>query len=210
MSIDIDITSDLGKNLYKSIWKGRQSMKKILVLTDTQNDFISGVLGNQECQTAVPVISKIIADGEYDMVFATRDTHGSGYLDTQEGRKLPVIHTVEDTKGWEIHDDIMASLSEKFKERLNDKLTIVNKGQFGSIALAERIADCLKKFPGEEAEIHFTGFCTGICVISNVMIVKAKLPEAKICVIEKACACVTPETHKTAIEAMKTCQVDIL
>lgn len=210
MSIDIDITSVLGKNLYKSILKGRARMKKILVLTDTQNDFITGVLGNQECQAAVPVITGTISGGDYDMVFATRDTHDSGYPDTQEGRKLPVIHTVEGTNGWEIHADIMTSLSEKYGEKLNEKLIIVNKGQFGSIALAEQIADFLGKFPGEETEIHFTGFCTGICVISNVMIVKAKLPEAKVCVIEKACACVTPETHKTAIEAMKTCQVDIL
>lgn len=185
-------------------------MRKILVLTDTQNDFIDGVLGNRECQAAVPVITKIIADGNYDMVYATRDTHDSNYLNTQEGRKLPVIHTVEGSEGWEIHTDIKAALSGKFGEETKEKVVIVNKGQFGSITLAEKIADYCEQFPGEETEIHFTGFCTGICVISNVMILKSKLPEAKVCVIEKACACVTEETHKTAINAMKTCQVDII
>ncbi len=185
-------------------------MKKILVLTDTQNDFTYGVLGNSECQKTLPVITQIIKNGSYDMVYATRDTHDSNYLNTQEGRKLPVIHTVEGTKGWEIHADIMAALSGKFGEKLNEKFVLVNKGQFGSLELAEKIADYCQEFPDEKTEIHFTGFCTGICVISNVMIVKARLPEVKVCVIENACACVTPETHKTAIEAMKTCQVDII
>ena len=87
---------------------------------------------------------------------------------------------------------------------------MVCKPTFGSLELGSLLKTLCEKYKGEETEIHFCGVCTGICVISNVMIAKAYVPETRICVIENACACVTPQSHNTAIEAMKTCQVDII
>ena len=162
-------------------------MKRILVVVDMQNDFTTGPLGNAECAAVIPKVAEVIKTGVYDRIIFTQDTHQSNYLDTQEGKRLPVVHCIEGTAGWEI-------------------APVICKPAFGSVQLGE----CLKQYCGDaEAQIDFCGVCTGICVISNVMIAKAFVPEARVCVIEKACACVTPESHRTAIEAMKTCQVDI-
>ena len=98
----------------------------------------------------------------------------------------------------------MNAVSQKYRDF---EYKIIDKESFGSILLGQFLK---QEYQSEELEIHFAGVCTGICVISNVLIAKAALPEAKVCVIEDACACVTPESHKTAIEAMKTCQVDII
>ena len=112
------------------------------------------------------------------------------------------MHCIEGTEGWEIAPVIRKAASFYSKEQIET----ICKPAFGSVPLGERI----KQYCGAaEAQIDFCGVCTGICVISNVMIAKAFVPEARVCVIEKACACVTPESHRTAIEAMKTCQVDI-
>ena len=87
---------------------------------------------------------------------------------------------------------------------------MVCKPTFGSLELGYLLKTLCEKYKGEETEIHICGVCTGICVISNVMIAKAYVSEVRICVIENACACVTPQSHSTAIEAMKTCQVDMI
>lgn len=181
-------------------------MKKVLIVVDMQNDFITGCLGNEECQAVVSEVEKVIKKGDYDHVFVTKDTHTNGYLDTQEGKKLPVKHCVRGTEGWEIHPVIKKALEEKFGE---NKMTEVDKESFGSLELGTMLKKYVEVVE-EEVEYDFVGVCTGICVISNVLIAKAAVPESKVCVIEKACACVTKETHKNAIEAMKTCQVDIL
>lgn len=177
-------------------------MKKILVVIDMQNDFITGPLGNAECRAVVPKVADVIRYGEYDEIYATRDTHGEDYLNTQEGKKLPIAHCIKGTDGWELHPliaDALRSSGEKHK--------IIDKYTFGSMYLGKLLEEYLL---GENVQVDFVGICTGICVISNVMIVKAALPVARICVIEDACACVTPESHRTAIEAMKTCQIDII
>lgn len=179
-------------------------MKKILVVVDMQNDFITGCLGNDECRAVVPAVIDVISSGEYDHVYVTMDTHGENYLDTQEGSKLPVVHCVSGTDGWKVNSDVMAAVEGKYDKT---DITTVTKGSFGSIELGNMI----KEYCGaEEAEVHFVGVCTGICVISNVMILKAFMPDAKVCVIERACACVTKESHNTAIAAMMTAQVDII
>lgn len=182
-------------------------MKKVLVVVDMQVDFTTGCLGNAECVAAVPEVVKVIRSGEYDKVFVTKDTHQTDYMSTQEGQRLPVPHCIENTEGWEIHDEVWKACVETYSEK---EIVTVCKPNFGSIDLGMLLQAYAKSIDGEELEVYFVGVCTGICVISNVMIAKATIPEVRVCVIEKACACVTPETHKTAIEAMKNCQVDIV
>ncbi|MEE3344430.1 MAG: isochorismatase family cysteine hydrolase [Bacilli bacterium] len=169
-------------------------MKKLLVVVDMQNDFIDGVLGTKEAQNIVDDVANYIDNFDGDVVF-TRDTHQKNYMQTQEGKNLPVPHCIEGTNGWQINP------------KLNTKNKLIfDKPTFGSVQLGIW-TNCMKE-PYDE--IYFCGVCTGICVINNVAIVKAYNPETKIKVIENLCACVTPETHKTAIEAMKVFQIDIV
>ena len=179
-------------------------MKKILVIVDMQNDFTSGVLGNVECEAVVPKIAGLVQIDKYDTVYLTQDVHHEDYLETQEGKKLPTPHCIVGTVGGEIRDEIIDALCSQHSE-----YAIFSKSSFGSL----RFAEFMKQQYGKEQddlEIDFVGVCTGICVINNVLLIKAALPEANVRVIEDCCACVTPESHKTAIEAMRMCQVDIV
>ena len=178
-------------------------MRKILVIVDMQNDFITGALGNAECEASVQEVVNVIKNNKYDNIFLTRDTHHDNYMETQEGKNLPVPHCIENTEGWEIVDAVKEAVNSYDSAKIN----VIDKPTFGSIELGESLAEIYHK---EDAIIDFCGVCTGICVISNVMIAKANCPEAEIRVHEKACACVTPESHKNAIDAMKLCQIGIL
>ena len=171
---------------------------KVLIVIDMQNDFIDGSLGTKEAVAIVPLVAKKIAaarKSKSQIVF-TRDTHGPDYLDSQEGKNLPVIHCEKGTKGWQISSALDVGESK-----------VIDKPSFGSLELAEFIA-CLNEKEKIE-EIELVGLCTDICVISNAMILKARLPEAKIAVDSKCCAGVTPESHKNALLSMKTCQIQI-
>lgn len=168
---------------------------KVLVVIDMQRDFIDGALGTEEAVKIVPHVAEKIRtfDGK---VFATRDTHGENYLETQEGKLLPVKHCIKGTAGWEICPEIGALI----KEQPIDKVT------FASMELGR----LLKEYHEcEEAieSITLVGLCTDICVISNAMIVKASLPEVPVIVDAACCAGVTPESHRRALEAMKSCQI---
>lgn len=81
-------------------------MKKALIVIDMQNDFINGSLRTREAQAIVPNVAKLIQSSDYAAIFFTRDTHSKDYLDTQEGKNLPIEHCIRDTNGWKIHDDI--------------------------------------------------------------------------------------------------------
>lgn len=181
-------------------------MKKLLIIVDEQVDFTSGVLGNAECEATVQAAVDVINENAYDEIYLTRDTHQENYLDTQEGRNLPVKHCIENTDGWQIRLEIMEAVQHNYA---SEKVHIIDKPSFGSLDLANLLRD---RYSAQQAEVEITliGVCTGICVISNSMLVKAALPEAGITIIEKACACVTPESHKTAIEAMKLCQINVI
>lgn len=167
---------------------------KILVVVDMQNDFIDGALGTSEAVAIVPYVKQVIEsfDGK---VFFTRDTHFDDYMNTQEGKNLPVPHCIKGSDGWQIRPE----LDSLRKTETIDKVT------FGSSALV----DVLKKEKDIE-EITFIGLCTDICVISNVAVVKAFFPEIPISVDAKACAGVTPQSHRTALDAMKAIQVKII
>lgn len=173
--------------------------KNVLAVIDMQNDFIDGALGTKEAQAIVgnvaEYIKKSMSDGT-EVVY-TRDTHFDNYMDTQEGKNLPVLHCIKGTCGWEICDEL--------KTLQNDDTRIFDKLTFGSVELAEY----LKSMAGLES-VTLIGLCTDICVISNAMVIKANLPEVRIKVVEKCCAGVTPQSHKNALEAMKMCQVAVI
>lgn len=177
---------------------------KILIVVDMQNDFITGPLGTKEAQSIVPLVRKKIEEyREKDWVIVfTQDTHYADYLNTQEGKKLPVIHTIQHNPGWEVCDELMEVACEED--------LFVEKPTFGFIDWDAAFARLEGQY-GEEVEaIELVGVCTSICVISNAIILKAFMPETPIAVDATCCACVTPETHTAAITAMKTCQIDII
>lgn len=173
-------------------------MKKILVVVDMQNDFINGALGTEEAQAVVENAAAAIEEFE-GSIYVTMDTHQSNYLDTAEGKKLPVVHCVKGTDGWRLHERIMQALAGK-------EYSTIEKGTFGSIRLAEEI---LKTGDQEEMEIECFGLCTDICVVSNALLLKANFPETKLTVRADCCAGVTPETHEAALKTMEMCQIEV-
>lgn len=192
-------------------------MKKVLIVIDMQNDFITGVLGTEEAKAITPKVAQYIRDhADKDTVlFFTRDTHDADYLNTQEGKKLPIPHCLKDTYGWELAPE-MEEVIYDTRDKYSDFDTyfpyvsdhIIDKPTFGSIDL-QNLLYVLDEEDGVK-EITLLGVCTDICVISNAMLAKATLPEATVKVVADCCAGVSPETHKTALEAMKLCQIDII
>lgn len=173
----------------------------ILVVVDMQNDFIDGSLGTKEAEAIVPGVVEKIRKFE-DLVIATRDTHEKNYLETEEGRHLPVMHCVKDTRGWMLHPEVEAAVHSKSGSRIIDKPT------FGSVELGEYVKKMNEKEP--VGKITLIGLCTDICVISNALLLKAYLPETPIEVDISCCAGVTPKSHEQAAEAMKMCQIGIV
>lgn len=172
-------------------------MQNVLVVVDMQNDFIDGALGTKEAVEIVPRVREKILGFKGPVLF-TRDTHQENYLKTQEGRRLPVAHCIEGSEGWQIRKEL---------DELR-KLPAIDKPAFGSTELMEvlRAMDALERI----SSVTLVGLCTDICVISNALLVKAALPEVKVQVQADCCAGVTPESHQTALAAMKTCQIDII
>ena len=165
-------------------------MKKTLIVVDMQNDFIDMALGTKEAVSIVPMvkakIEEYIKNG--DEIIFTRDTHGENYLETNEGKKLPVPHCIKGTRGWEIADGLYV-----------EGAKIIDKPNFGW------------PFWDKESfeEVELIGLCTDICVVSNALIIKATHPEIKVIVDSKCCAGVTPESHEAALKTMGMCQVEV-
>ena len=176
-------------------------MKKVLVVIDMQNDFIDGALGTGEAVAIVPaVVDEIRKD--YNLVIATRDTHYEDYLNTNEGRHLPVAHCIKDSDGWQIADGVMSALNEK------EELKIIDKPTFGTADLCQ----ILMAYDAENGigSITLIGLCTDICVVTNALLIKTAFPETPVYVKPDCCAGVTPETHDAALQTMKMCQVDLI
>lgn len=169
---------------------------KILIVVDMQNDFIDGALGTKEAEKIVANVKEKIDTyrSNNDEVIFTRDTHFDDYLETQEGKNLPVKHCIKDTFGWQISSKLDVADS-----------VIIDKSTFGSTKLIEYL---LSK--QDISEIQLVGLCTDICVISNAFLLKAALPEVLISVDSRCCAGVTPESHNRALESMKTCQIMVI
>lgn len=178
---------------------------KTLIVVDMQNDFIDGALGTPEARAIVPNVKKKIEEyleNGHRIVF-TKDTHHDDYLETSEGKHLPIEHCIRGTRGWEFTDEF---------EDVTNHFSIIEKPTFGvsNWSLFNNLfrQGSIDEFEGVD-EIELVGLCTDICVISNAMILKATFPEIPIVVDASCCAGVTPESHKNALEAMKMCQIEI-
>jgi len=187
-------------------------MKKILVVVDMQNDFITGPLGTPEAVSIVDKVVEKIRGEEWDWIFVTVDTHSPDYLDnTQEGKKLPVEHCISGTDGWRLNSNIVEELTKHvdiYDEYRRPK--IVAKDTFGAEELPKTMKNIIPFYKSHDYECTFIGVCTDICVISNALLLKAHYPEMRIVVDAACCAGTTPEKHRMALEVMKSCQIDIL
>ena len=167
---------------------------KLLIVVDMQNDFIDGALGTPEAVAILPHVKERIENFDGKVIF-TRDTHLDNYMETQEGKNLPVPHCIKNTDGWQIRAELDAL-------RTTDALDKVTFGSKELIALLAEKQDI--------ESMTLCGLCTDICVISNALLLKAYYPEIPLYVVADACAGVTPESHQNALNAMKMCQVEIV
>lgn len=176
-------------------------MQRLLIVIDMQNDFINGSLGSNEAQAIVSHVIKRIETFDGPVIF-TRDTHSSEYLQTAEGKKLPIEHCIKGTKGWELH--------EKIEELRNNKnAPVIDKITFGARDLPAYISSNMASFGGISS-IILCGLCTDICVISNALVLKTYFPEIPIIVDSTCCAGVTRESHENALKAMAMCQIEVV
>ena len=166
-------------------------MKKTLIVIDMQNDFIDMALGTKEAVSILPNvkerISTYIKNGD-DIIF-TRDTHFEDYLETNEGKKLPIKHCIKGTKGWEIADGLYV-----------EGCKIIDKPSFGWMNWKEEDLE----------DVEIVGLCTDICVVSNALIIKAAFPDANVKVNKECCAGVTVESHNAALKTMEMCQIEMI
>ena len=172
-------------------------MQNILLVIDMQNDFIDGALGTKEAVAIVPAAKAKIENFDGTVLF-TRDTHETCYMETQEGKNLPVPHCIRGTDGWQIRPELDALRTTE----------AIDKPTFGSKELGTILTEMNEK--DEIGSITLIGLCTDICVISNAMLVKAFLPEVPIIVDSACCAGVTPESHENALKAMQVCQIKVV
>ena len=155
---------------------------------------------NKSAEEIVPRIADYIKNFEGITIF-TRDSHGSDYLETMEGKNLPVPHCIVGTEGWEVHEDLLKACEGK-----EQNCFVFNKPTFG---YAYELSKFIKNFNQPITEIEFCGTCTDICLISNVLGMKEHMSEVKITVHEDMCAGLTLATHKAAIDVMRSCQVNL-
>jgi len=170
-------------------------MKKYLLVIDMQKDFVDGSLGTAEAQAIVPAVAEKIRGFEGEVIF-TQDTHGENYMETQEGKFLPVLHCIKGTPGHEVVPELQEFLADA---------KVFLKGTFGSVDLAAY----LSKRAEEIESIELIGLCTDICVVSNALLLKAAMPEKPLFVDASCCAGVTPEKHAAALETMRSCQITV-
>ncbi len=174
-------------------------MHNILIVVDVQNDFVDGSLGTKEAVSIIPNVCSKIKNFEGD-IYVTKDTHFDNYLNTSEGKKLPVEHCVKERDGWQLNEYVERALSDK-------EYTIIEKNSFGSLELPDIIR---QKYSNLDFQIEIVGLCTDICVVSNALILKANFPENEIKVDASCCAGVTVESHNASLLTMKMCQIDVI
>ena len=174
-------------------------MKKVLVVVDIQNDFVDGALGTPEAVAIVDAAAEKIKNFDGD-IFVTYDTHFENYMDTLEGKKLPVPHCIKGTNGWELNPKIAEALKGKNYKTI-EKLT------FGSVDLPQLVKE---KIGNQKAEITLIGLCTDICVVSNALLLKASILDSEIFVDSACCAGVTRDTHNAALDTMRCCQINVI
>lgn len=173
-------------------------MKRVLIVVDMQKDFVDGALGSSEAVEIVDTVVEKIR-GFDGPIFVTMDTHDEDYLDTMEGRNLPVKHCIKGTDGWKLNSEVEKALEGK-------DFIIVEKPTFGSLKLVEM----LREYVDCDVEIELVGLCTDICVVSNALLLKASFYETPIYVDAGACAGVSPEAHNAALSTMKSCHINVI
>ena len=180
---------------------------KVLIVVDMQKDFIDGALGTAEGAAIVSDVAARIASGRGELVLFTQDTHNEDYLNTPEGKKLPVPHCIEGTPGWQIDPAVKNAWKNNPDTIIIPQLdeNTFKKPVFGSVALVEFLKSC----QDEINCIELLGICTDICVISNAIMIKNTLPHIEIAVNAACCAGVTPQSHQEALNVMKMCHIDI-
>ena len=180
---------------------------KVLIIVDMQQDFIAGSLGTVEAANIVERVVERIEHSNGELILFTQDTHQEDYLNTAEGMKLPILHCIEGTEGWQIDESIIGAWRNnsgtiKIPELPENTFT---KPVFGSVDLVE----FLKARSTEISKIEILGVCTDICVISNAIMIKNTMPEVKVSVNSNCCAGVTPKSHTEALNVMQMCQIDV-
>ena len=185
---------------------------RVLVIVDAQVDFVHGALGSMTARSIIPHMRERIreyADGDTLILF-TKDTHDEDYDKTMEGYHLPVAHCIRGTPGWSLVKEI-SILADGYSNFLiySDGEIVhsrILKDTFGSVKLGE----LLRRYESEITDITFMGFCTDICVISNVLLTKAFLPNTRIIIDASCCAGTTLDKHLAALEVMKSCHIDVI
>lgn len=189
------------------------SESKIIIdiVVDVQKDFITGALANKQAQANVAHLAQTAQSharaGHW--MFFTRDTHPDNYLQTREGRHLPVVHCIQGEDGWNLAAELETAMSDTEPAVCR----IIDKPTFGSYMLPGDILDELMAHNRSVEDIEkfvIYGYCTDICVISNAMVLRAAFPETEIEIQADCCAGVTPQSHQTALDAMQACQFTIL
>jgi nicotinamidase-related amidase len=183
----------------------RENMEKVLVVVDCQNDFITGSLANPAAEAAVPnIVNKIRKETKAgDVIFATLDTHAENYLETREGKLLPVVHCIKGTDGWKIDDNVLAALNDA--ELRGVKVHYVEKPTFGSYNLV-KLAEL---YVGADTEIEIVGFVSSICVVSNALMLKAKFYENEVSLDSSCTAGLGEANNEAALEVMRSCQITV-
>ena len=185
---------------------------KVMIIVDMQNDFISGSLGTERAQEIVPVVVEKInnyPDKSNTLVLFTKDTHYKNYLETLEGKKLPIEHCIENTPGWSINREVKDAVKKnRFLTYSSDKVikSRVYKNTFGSDDLRE----ILLKYKDEIEQVELFGLCTDVCVVSNALMARQALPNVKIVVDASCCGGTSLSGHLAALETMSNCQIDII
>lgn len=173
-------------------------MKKILIVVDMQKDFVDGSLGSDMAQAIVGNVVNKIENHKGDII-VTYDTHCESYMQTQEGRNLPVPHCIKGTDGWQLDSSVAQALEGKAYKT-------IEKPTFGSTELVDYVKN---NYSEGEFEIELIGLCTDICVVSNALLLKANFLETVISVDSSCCAGVTKESHEAALATMKMCQIAV-
>jgi nicotinamidase-related amidase len=174
-------------------------MRKILVVVDMQKDFIDGALGFDGADKIIPgIIAKIKAFEEAgDEIVYTLDTHFENYMDTQEGKNLPVPHCIKGSDGWGLCDELKPIL---------EGIKSYEKPCFGSMELAKYLEQNSKDI----TTIEVCGLVSNICVLSNAVLAKAAAPEAEVIVDSKLTASFDPKLHQATLDVLKGIQVTVI
>lgn len=179
----------------------------VLIIIDTQKDFIDGILGTPEAVVAAQNIVSRIENSKGELILFTQDTHQDDYLDTAEGKKLPVVHCIENTDGWQIDPGVLSAWKNNPDTvLLSDHAHIFQKPVFGCLELAHYLCQRVD----EISKIELVGICTDICVISNALLLKNFMPDTPVFVNSSCCAATTPRNHEKALDIMTACHIDIV